>query len=72
MHKQQAPLNTSEATPDALQIDFMDIAHDLHQQQSESKKKEKARRRSAARRAIENRQEQKRLESELREWWQEI
>lgn len=59
-------------TIESLHVDFMDIAHELHQKQSESKKKDRAKRRSEARRAIEAHQEKKRLEAELKEWWDEI
>jgi len=56
----------------SIQVDFMDIAHDLHQTRSESKKKDKARRLAEARRAIEAHQEKKQLEAALKEWWEEL
>lgn len=74
MQEQQTAITSSYETIntlEALHVDFMDIAHELHQQQSESKKINKAKRRSQARRAIEAHQEKKRLEAELKEWWEE-
>ena len=59
-------------TLEAIHVDFMDIAHEVHQKQSESKKKDRAKRLSQARRAIEVHQENKRLEAELKEWWDEL
>lgn len=57
---------------ESLHVDFMDIAHDLHQKQSKSKKKDRAKQRSNARKAIEMHQENRRLKAELKEWWEEI
>lgn len=54
-----------------VQIDFMDIAFDLHHRETESKKKLKSRRKALARRAIEMHMEQRKLEKELKECWEE-
>ena len=59
----------SENGLEAVQVDFMNIVFDIHQQDNENKKKDKARRRAAARRAIEMHMEKKRLEAELKNGW---
>jgi len=72
-HESQNPSTfEQENSLEAIHLDFMDIAHELHQKQSESKKKDRAKRRSQARRAIEDHQEKKRLEAELKEWWDDL
>lgn len=57
---------------DAIRIDFMDVYYDIHQRETETKKRTKAKRRYQARKGIEDYMEKKRLEAQLKEWWDEI
>lgn len=59
----------TEKSLEAVHVDFMNIAFDMHLQDNENKKKDKARRRAAARRAIEMHMEKKKLEAELKNGW---
>tara|TARA_R110001592_G_scaffold363375_1_gene686375 strand:+ start:19619 stop:19828 length:210 start_codon:yes stop_codon:yes gene_type:complete len=63
---------SNDPTLDTIRIEFMDINCELNLQASEVKKKTKARKRFEARRAIEEHQENKRLQKALTNWWDEI
>jgi len=55
-----------------VRIDFMDVYHDVHQNEAENKKKSKNKRKYEARRGIEEYEENKRLRSQLIEWWEDL
>ncbi|MFT5719544.1 MAG: hypothetical protein ACJAWS_000669 [Oleiphilaceae bacterium] len=55
-----------------VRIDFMDVYHDMHQNEETNKKKNKNKRSIDARRGIEDYLENKRLKANLKDWWDEI
>ena len=63
---------TQPTSLDAIRVEFMDVAYEIHKQESETTKKTKARKRFEARKAIEEHQENKQLQNALKEWWDEI
>lgn len=56
----------------AIRVDFMDVYFEIHQRETEVKKRSKAKKRYEARKAIEEHLENKRLQEQLKNGWEEI
>ncbi len=54
-----------------IQVEFMDVWYQVHQQETAHNKKSKARKRYEARRAIEEHQK-KRLKERFSDWWHDM
>jgi hypothetical protein len=69
MHKFQ---QAHASNIDTVRMDFMDVYHEIHQNEVTSKKKSKNRRKCEARRGIEVYRENKHLQAQLHDWWEDL